>query len=406
MSDREGAAGNASFRKATLVYAGALALIATLSMITHVMVDAIVQRQEVTARVVNISGRQRMLSQRIAMMTLELSRTEDAQTRQKIGQDLSDAIELMEASHAALSQGSKELGLSSDKSPAVSSIYAEAPHRLSEQVTSYLEHARQLASLPPEKQANSPHLSQLLAAAHGPILLGLDAAVKQYEVESETAIRSLRRVLLSLVGMMLATLAAEAIFIFRPLFRKLEAAHVKLLDAARTDPLTGCMNRRYLMEAATREVARAKRSGSTLSVMMLDIDHFKKINDTYGHGVGDEALLSLVRTVLGHIRASDMLGRIGGEEFAILLPDTGVEQAWPVAEKLRESVGALEVNSSGGHVFQMTASVGLAQLRPGEEDFLATLERADKALYKAKQTGRNRVVLFTPDLEDAAGKGF
>ena len=406
MNERVGAVGIASFRKATLVYAGALALIATLSMITNVMVDAIVQRQEATARIVNISGRQRMLSQRIAMMALELAQARTAEMRQAIGSDLAVAIDLMDASHAALSQGSKEQGLSSDKSADVRAIYAEAPHQLNGQVTSYLDHARLLIAQPAEERQASAHLNDLLASAHGPILQGLDAAVKQHEIESETSIRSLRRILLTLVGMMLATLAAEAIFIFRPLFRKLEAAHVKLLDAARTDPLTGCMNRRYLMEAAAREVARAKRSGSILSVMMLDIDHFKKINDTYGHGVGDEALLSLVGTVLGNIRASDMLGRIGGEEFAVLLPDTAEDQAGQVALKLRESVEALEIKSSAGHVFKMTTSIGLAQLHLGEEDFLAALERADKALYKAKQSGRNRVVFYTPELEGAAGKGF
>jgi diguanylate cyclase (GGDEF)-like protein len=406
MNERSDSSGMGGFRTATLVYAGALALIATLSMVTHVMVDAIVQRQEATARVVNISGRQRMLSQRIAMLSLESSNPLSAQAGGKIHDELQEAILKMDASHQALSRGSKELGISAEKTPEVNAIYAEKPHALNEQVAAYLEKARQLMALAPEERRKSPLLAELLTAAHGPILLGLDAAVKQYEAESENAIKRLRSILLSLVGMMLATLAAEAVFIFRPLFRKLETAHVKLLDAARTDPLTGCMNRRYLMDAASREVARAKRAGSQLCVMMIDIDHFKKINDTYGHANGDEALLTLVRTVLANIRSSDFLGRLGGEEFAVVLPDTAQEQASQVAGKLRECIEASIVETGDGHAFKMTASIGIAQMDMSEADFLAALERADKALYTAKNSGRNRVIAFTPDLAGAQGKGF
>ncbi|MBI5119980.1 MAG: diguanylate cyclase [Rhodospirillales bacterium] len=393
-----------NFRKATLIYAGALALIATLSMITHVMVDAIVQRQEATARVVNVSGRQRMLSQRIAMMALELSRT-DAQIQNAAGAELAAAIDLMDSSHRALQEGSKELGISPDKSPAISAVYNAGPHRLNARVTAYLEQARGYLALSPQERPASAYLAEIQTAAHGPILQALDAAVKQYEADSEEAIRQLRRILLSLVGMMLATLGAEAIFIFRPLFRKLESAHMKLLDAARTDPLTGCMNRRYLMEAAAREMARIKRSGSTLAVLMIDIDHFKHINDAHGHAVGDEALLTLVRILIANIRASDMLGRIGGEEFAVILPDTSPETALQVAEKLRESIAAAVVKGDGLS-FSMTASIGLAELKADETDFLTALERADKALYKAKQSGRNRVEVFTADLAAIEGKGF
>lgn len=402
--DQVDATGIGNFRKATLIYAGALALIATLSMVTHVMVDAIVQRQEATARVVNISGRQRMLSQRIAMMALELSRA-DAQIQKSAGDELAAAINLMAASHKALQEGSKELGISPDKSPAVKAVYNDDPYRLNARVAAYLDQARGYLALSPQERPTSAYLSEIQAAAHGPILQALDAAVKQYETDSEEAIRQLRRILLSLVGMMLATLGAEAIFIFRPLFRKLETAHVKLLDAARTDPLTGCMNRRYLMEAATREVARIKRSGSTMAVLMIDIDHFKHINDTHGHAVGDEALLTLVRTLIANIRASDLLGRIGGEEFAMILPDTSPETALQVAEKLRESIAAAVVKGDGTS-FSMTASIGLAELKADETDFLTALERADKALYKAKQSGRNRVVVFTSDLAAIEGKGF
>ncbi|MBF0354888.1 MAG: diguanylate cyclase [Alphaproteobacteria bacterium] len=380
--------GIGGFRKATLIYAGALALIASLSMITHVMVDAIAQRQEETARLVNISGRQRMLSQRIAMMALEMTQAPSENGR--MADDMGQVIDLMEISHKALTYGSAELGISADKSLAATQIYDAPPFSLNAKVEAYLEDARTFLTLAPENRADSVMLASLLLSAHGPILQSLDAAVKQYEADSETAIKRLRRILLGLVGLMLATLGAEALFVFRPLFRKLEQAQAILLDAARTDPLTGCMNRRYLMDAAGRSVALAARTQMPLSIIMIDIDHFKQINDTYGHALGDEALLALVRTILADIRASDFLGRIGGEEFAMVLPDTSLESASQVAEKLRERVMATRIKSDGAD-FSITISIGLAQILPDDKDFTAALERADKALYKAKQNGRNRI---------------
>ncbi len=405
MEDRTDHSGLGGFRTATLIYAGALALIATLSMVTHVMVDAIVQRQEATARIVNISGRQRMLSQRIPMLALEISRTDSASARARYQAEMQKAVEMMAVSHEALAQGSPTLNISAEKSAEVAALYNAQPLGLNGQVANYLLQARQFMALPDEERANSSQLNALLDAAHGPILEALDKAVRQYETESEAAIRNLRQILLALVGVMLATLGAEAIFVFRPLFRKLEAAQSKLLDAARTDPLTGCWNRRFLMDAALREAARKRRTGATLSVMMLDIDHFKKINDSYGHAVGDDALLILVNAILPSIRASDLLGRLGGEEFAILLPETALEQACQVAEKLRENIAAARIDG-GGTVFSMTVSIGVADMLPEEDDFLLVLERADKALYAAKKNGRNRVVRFTPELAQAPGKGF
>ncbi|CAA6604376.1 putative Diguanylate cyclase (GGDEF) domain-containing protein [Rhodospirillaceae bacterium LM-1] len=405
MEDRIDHSGLGGFRTATLIYAGALALIATLSMVTHVMVDAIVQRQEATARVVNISGRQRMLSQRIPMLALEISRADSAEARALYKAEMQKAIDMMAVSHDALADGSQTLNISAEKSAEVAALYNAQQLGLNGQVASYLLQARQFLALPEEDMANSSQLNSMLAASHGPILEALDKAVRQYETESETAIRHLRQILLALVGVMLATLSAEAIFVFRPLFRKLEIAQSKLLDAARTDPLTGCWNRRFLMDAALREAARKRRTGATLSVMMLDIDHFKKINDSYGHAVGDDALLVLVNAILPSIRASDLLGRLGGEEFAILLPETALDQACQVAEKLRENIAAAQING-GETVFSMTVSIGVADMLPEEDDFLLVLERADKALYAAKKNGRNRVVRFTPELAQAPGKGF
>lgn len=155
---------------------------------------------------------------------------------------------------------------------------------------------------------------------------------------------------------------------------------------ASTDLLTGCRNRRSFLEAASRELERAQRYGTTASLILADIDHFKQINDTHGHGVGDETLSRFSALVAEHIRGSDILGRWGGEEFVILVPEADAEQAVTLAEKLRQAV---EETAFDG-VDRVTCSFGVAE-REAEEKFEDLCKRADDALYEAKNKGRNRV---------------
>jgi len=161
---------------------------------------------------------------------------------------------------------------------------------------------------------------------------------------------------------------------------------------ATTDSLTGALNRGRFMARAADEVMRARRYGRPLSAVMLDIDHFKKINDTHGHATGDEAIRSVVRVCRTLVRGADVLGRLGGEEFAILLPETPPQGAVLLAERLRRALAVTEVRMPGGVGVTFTVSIGVSALRPGEESVSALLARADEALYRAKNGGRNRVV--------------
>lgn len=161
---------------------------------------------------------------------------------------------------------------------------------------------------------------------------------------------------------------------------------------AATDLLTGLPNRRHLLDAIRKELNRSKRYGHSLSILILDIDHFKRINDTYGHTSGDEALRVMAQVIRDIARASDLTCRFGGEEFLVALPETSADQAALVAERLRERTEQAEVRGEGGKIIQMTISVGVAQWAPGDE-FDETLAIADRALYEAKGTGRNRVVV-------------
>lgn len=165
----------------------------------------------------------------------------------------------------------------------------------------------------------------------------------------------------------------------------------ELKQLASTDELTGAFNRRKFLEIARKEWQRSRRFNHPLSLIMMDIDHFKSINDTYGHAVGDEALKALVTAVEEGLRDQDELGRLGGEEFGILLIETDAVDAQAVAERLRRTLESMHVVTKG-HDIQFTVSCGVTGISIYEEDLSKALIRADQALYRAKRRGRNRVI--------------
>lgn len=168
----------------------------------------------------------------------------------------------------------------------------------------------------------------------------------------------------------------------------------ELSRLAATDSLTGLPNRRYFIETANREVERVRRFGASTSVMMIDLDCFKSVNDTYGHAMGDQALCSFARTCKRSLRPTDLLARLGGEEFAVLLPGAGAESGIGVAEMLRRSVAETVIENSQGSI-NITSSSGVTEILRSDQSIDDALRRADSALYAAKRAGRNRVMHFT-----------
>lgn len=174
--------------------------------------------------------------------------------------------------------------------------------------------------------------------------------------------------------------------------RRLFLAEQAVLQAVRHDSLSGALSRGYLTELAQHDVALARRHGRPLAVAMLDIDWFKRINDTFGHATGDLALRALVGACKDSLRASDYIGRVGGEEFVCVMPDSNPADALACAERIRTKIGALCLPTAAGPL-RFTVSIGVAVLEPGHPGWDELLRAADAAMYQAKAAGRNQTVL-------------
>lgn len=175
--------------------------------------------------------------------------------------------------------------------------------------------------------------------------------------------------------------------------RQLQSMSDQFKHLSRTDRLTGLNNRGYWEEELKREYARHRRYGSSASLVIFDIDHFKKVNDTYGHQAGDTVIQSLAKIVSEQIRDTDIAGRYGGEEFVVLLPDVDAAGGRVFAERLRGVVERLQI-SHEGQVIPFTVSLGVADLSEPCHDHQQLIERADQALYGSKRNGRNQVTVY------------
>jgi len=232
-------------------------------------------------------------------------------------------------------------------------------------------------------------------AAYAPIgSLGLSLTLK---MDLRELYAPVRRELEHVVPLLLVLIAVGTLI----LSSQVTPLASRLRRLATLDGLTGVLNRATFMRMSEHELQVAKRRQQPVSVVMLDADHFKKVNDTYGHDVGDEVLKALSATFQSTLRAVDVIGRLGGEEFAVTLPDTAVDGAKLVADRLRVRIAALEVPTKKG-VLRFTVSIGVASY-PGADDTIAALLKAsDEALYRAKHSGRNRVVAASDPVVEAA----
>ncbi len=369
-------------RRLTYAYVAGLALIAILSGAVHVLLNNVIVAQGDSATVINVAGRQRMLSQRVGLLATDLH-AGDASARQP----LLDAVSLMERSEKALTEGG-DLGIRQTLSPAAHRFYREGAAPLDPAVRQFVQDARQFAEPAPGDDVEAAY-RRLQNAARATLLPDLNKAVSIFEDEANRRIEWLRTAQRVVLITLLITLTLEAIFIFRPLVNRVRRYAANLYEMATRDSLTGLANRRQFMDVGNRELQLSRRSGRPMCVVMLDLDHFKSVNDTYGHAIGDLVLKRFASIALGTLRGSDIIGRIGGEEFALILREMAASAAAGVAEKLRAAVA----NDRTDGLPAFTVSIGVAVIGAQDKSVDDLLRRADKALYQAKAEGRNRVVI-------------
>jgi diguanylate cyclase (GGDEF)-like protein len=189
------------------------------------------------------------------------------------------------------------------------------------------------------------------------------------------------------IGILLALLY----FLAWKLVGRLDETQKRLKHIAVTDELTGLKNRRQIIEQMNKEYQRAVRTGGTLSLILLDIDHFKRVNDSYGHAVGDRVLRAVAEEMQDGLRTYDLLGRIGGEEFLIASPGSALDEAAGLADRIRQKIKGRTIQDRTREI-TVTVSAGVTSLSEQDASADAILQRADEALYLAKQQGRDRVV--------------
>ncbi len=378
----------------TIRYLLALALVALLAMVSFFASRQIIASNTHGAALINLSGQQRMLSQRIALLTMRMIAGVHPEDRRWSRRNLVEAADQMDAVHERLMGRSDKPGFPAPISRELKDFYFGGDDPLDSKVLDYLTLVREILATPDGgSELSDKRLQLLLGEGMGGLLDRLDVAVRLYQQESEEKVALLNTIQVASSALMLLLLVFVALFIFRPMVERivcgqerLEELNARLGELAVKDSLTGCWNRRKFEEIIEREINTAKRYQSPLSLLFLDIDHFKHINDSLGHNIGDLVLAGLVGVVQGHIRVSDYLVRWGGEEFILLLPATKLEAASKVAEKLRQDVE----HARFAEGVAITVSLGVALHEPGE-DAESLVKRADCALYQAKSNGRNRV---------------
>ncbi len=375
-----------SFRSLTATYLAALLIIAGLSVSSHLVLSTTLRDTEGTAAVINMAGRQRMLSQRIASLAAQRQLGDKG-----VDPDLVQAITAFEQAHRQLSgpyliqntePGAKELH----------ALYFTGPAPLDEMVRDFVATARAVLQAPPGDAATLRQLTRLFAQARAPLLDGLNEATSIQQREGERRVAHLEWLQSAILIVVLVTLALEALVIFRPMITRIMRQLTEIIRLATTDSLTNVANRRSFMERCETERLRAVRYGGPMSMLLLDVDHFKHVNDTHGHAAGDTVLQALCETVRRSVRKSDLVGRLGGEEFAVLLPRTDLKAAAELAERIRLGVAASLVRV-GAESLAVTVSVGVATMHGPTEAMDSLLRRVDVLMYQAKVGGRNRVAV-------------
>jgi diguanylate cyclase (GGDEF)-like protein len=402
----------ASFTKRYVI---AISLIALLSTGAFYFLHLGLRTSDSTALIVNMSGKQRMLSQRVASLSQQyyfhIYSNQKHSRHDFLRAELLSAVEEMGKANAALSSGRLKEGVQVGLSPEIREIYF-GEIALKKRVEGYLERAKRLSEAP--SQTESANLLREIILISNPLLRDLNSAVLQYQQEGEENLAKVKQLETLVWSVTLITLLLEVIFIFQPMAHRirelfqeviwnqenleqqisirtmsLEHANSKLLQMASHDPLTGLKNRLNMERDLEDLITQYDKHHLPYSVLMLDIDWFKKINDNYGHDAGDFVLCEIAKIMLENVRVQDSVYRAGGEEFVIIFNRITKEQAIEKAEDIRLHIQEHRFIFDN-QVLQCTVSGGLyhPDIRKST-NVQGVLKLADNALYSAKHSGRN-----------------
>jgi diguanylate cyclase (GGDEF)-like protein len=370
----------------TLTYTISLLVIAILSLIVHLLLDSVIEQQSQTGKIVNVSGQQRMLSQRASLFTIEYLTTGSLQAKESAA----DTVAKMLSNHQFLIAYENKAGKGISRE--LHNMYFAPPYNVDLMVKSFTADInRVLSSPPPVLQSATTILNADFARmAKNELLSGLHAVVQQYEDESKSKVNELRFAQSIVFMIIIFTILIEALFIFRPMVSKISNFAKRLQYDANFDVLSKVFNRRAYNLLAKRTFDLSVRHQHPLTLILADIDFFKKVNDIHGHAAGDSAISWVAQSLKKMSRETDILARIGGEEFAIVLPETELTAAIQVAEKLRLGI-AQSIWQFEGKTIQITLSFGVSTRVQTDTSIEQILARADHALYEAKDAGRNCV---------------
>ncbi|NPD69884.1 diguanylate cyclase (plasmid) [Lichenicola cladoniae] len=375
-----------SARLLTRYYVTALLIIAGLTISSHLLLTYVLQHNHGTAAIINVSGRQRMLSQRIASLAAQY-RLGDKTAHPA----LVAAIDEFEATEATLSKTSRAITRSNAETLQIQNIYTRSKDSLDAEARDFVTNARQVANLAPADPAARPPLDHVFAAARLSLLSKLNEIVAIHQRETEHVLAELEVLQQVILGVVLSTLIVEALMIFRPMIHRIVLYTSEVMRLATIDSLTGLSNRRGFLERCEMEHVRATRYNRPLCLLMLDADNFKQINDIHGHQAGDEVLRAMSSSFQEILRGSDFAGRLGGEEFAVLAPETDLAGARLLAERLRLKVASKPI-LIGRREINVTVSIGVTSVLNDANGIGHALREADVLMYRAKHGGRNLVV--------------
>ncbi len=375
-------------------YVAALAIIAILTVASHLLTAHIAGMQKESSQVAYYIGHERALVQQIILHAAQYTATNSDLDRTFLKQ----SIEEITADRAKLNDLIRSGGLfGGPMSKTLSALYYEQPFIIDIHLEKLIEMANtvvEYTDVDPE-EVRQKMLDDMAHESSVFLVRSLDKALETYQAEALQKSVTYSHYQFYAGVLIIVTLMLEALYIFRPLVLRLASVHKMLLRQALEDQLTGLNNRRAFLRQGEIELKRAERNKSSVAVVICDLDHFKKVNDTHGHTTGDLVLQHFAGLMRSSLRTGDIGGRMGGEEFAIILPNTPPDVAQKTIERFVETVAGTPCKlppSSAADKLSYTASFGMVTVSGTGWNIEQLLAQADINLYKAKNEGRNRAV--------------